>query len=615
MLNLILIVALIGLLALVLFGMFKKTDDIQEDDLVDNFTIDGITETTKDIFSNLLKTDIDSLGLDQNGTLKAEQNKAKLRSALKTCFLGDIGSKEYLKERIKDILQKKFNVNEENINQLVPFDSPKALSPTYKFFILLEVYKKEYKLKAFEQIVKKYNLLDDKYDSEGNAYYEISNKDIEYVYKKENPHLDFNMKLTIIAQLVYQNYKGNGNIDELRDMAIDGISAGVSGIPETMYSYGEDLAENKEDPNKPLTAYNSIWIMMSGKNIRMAFLGFGSQNELIRVCKNVYRHDNPGQLSAAKGCIANKMFDGSRVLTFRPKFAESWGFFIRKFGAAGRLPINVLINGFQNELAIQSLRWVVRGCQNLIITGVQGSGKTTMLGSLIQFVSRKLNIRVNEKMAELALRKAYPKRNIMSMEETPEISIQMGIDLSKKMDGDIGIMGEAAADSDCNKVVQNGRVGYRMVLATHHAKSAREMVLAFRDSISRTDGGDLQVLERDVAAVLHFNLDCTREPDGFRHITRLTEVIALDAEPYPEELDEATKQYYQRTTDRPLFITRDIFHWDYELRGFVFDNMISERAIKEITSNLQTNEMPLFNQFLNDLNKCIVDNKQYQKES
>ena len=48
--------------------------------------------------------------------------------------------------------------------------------------------------------------------------------------------LKFEDKLSVVVQRIYQHYKGYSSIDEIRDMNIDGISGGVSGLPESFLS-------------------------------------------------------------------------------------------------------------------------------------------------------------------------------------------------------------------------------------------------------------------------------------------------------------------------------------------------------------------------------------------
>ena len=49
------------------------------------------------------------------------------------------------------------------------------------------------------------------------------------------------------------------------------------------------------------------------------------------VCQNIYKYNNPGQLSDSNGYKINEMKDGSRVVVVRPTMSESWAFFVRKF--------------------------------------------------------------------------------------------------------------------------------------------------------------------------------------------------------------------------------------------------------------------------------------------
>ena len=104
-------------------------------------------------------------------------------------------------------------------------------------------------------------------------------------------------------------------------MNIDGVSGGVSGLPESFISqvaqtgttdYIEQVSEHKVP-----RACDSIWIFFQGKSIRLAFLSFGTEAELKRVCQNIYKYNNPGQLSDTNGYKVNEMKDGSRVVVVR----------------------------------------------------------------------------------------------------------------------------------------------------------------------------------------------------------------------------------------------------------------------------------------------------------
>ena len=138
---------------------------------------------------------------------------------------------------IFDLLSKEYGVNESNISRAIPFDVPSLLTAQDKFDILIYVYKNEFGYEALTKLIKKYNLAVLKYiEGETKPSYVITAQEIEDIYEKENIQLSFTDKLSIVVQRIYQYYKGYSSIDEVRDMNIDGVSGGVSGLPESFLS-------------------------------------------------------------------------------------------------------------------------------------------------------------------------------------------------------------------------------------------------------------------------------------------------------------------------------------------------------------------------------------------
>ena len=114
--------------------------------------------------------------------------------------------------------------------------------------------------------------------------------------------------------------------------------------------------------------------MYAGKSIRLAFLSFGSEAELKRVCQNIYKYNNPGQLSDTNGYKINEMKDGSRVVVVRPSMSETWAFFVRKFDVK-RAALEQIVHGPGKEEAIELLKYLVKGARIISLTGEQGCRK------------------------------------------------------------------------------------------------------------------------------------------------------------------------------------------------------------------------------------------------
>ena len=342
------------------------------------YTIEKMTEFVKKRLDEITKINLYDIGLSEEELKRRKAKKYELKRALKGCTYGDVNDKKYVKELIYDLLSKEYGVTEVNISQAIPFDIPSLLSSQDKFDILIYMYKKDFGYEALTQIIKKYNLATLKYIAgEAKPCYVITKEEINEIFEKEALVLNFQDKLNVLVQRIYQHYKGYSSIDEIRDMNIDGVSGGVSGLPESFLSqvaqtdgdYLNQIAEHKVP-----RACDSIWIFFQGKSIRLAFLSFGKESELKRVCQNIYKYNNPGQLSDTNGYKINEMKDGSRVVVVRPSFSETWAFFVRKFDVK-RATLEQLITAPGKENAIDLLKFLVKGARIVSLTGEQGCRK------------------------------------------------------------------------------------------------------------------------------------------------------------------------------------------------------------------------------------------------
>ena len=520
--NIILIIAVIGIAAfLVIRALQSKKyqsieNEIEQDE--QTYAIDKMIEFVKKRLDEITKINLYDIGLSEEELKRRKNKKYELKKALKGCTYGDINDKKYVKELIYDILVKEYGVNETNISKAIPFDIPSLLTTQDKFDIILYVYKQQFKYEALTQIIKKYDLAKLKYIAgEAKPSYVITSEEIDDIFEKEQIQLEFNDKLNIVCQRIYQKYKGYSSIDEIRDMNIDGISGGVSGLPESFISQvaqtdGDYLEQVLE--NKVTRACDSIWIFFQGKSIRLAFLSFGSDSELKRVCQNIYKYNNPGQLSDSNGYKINEMKDGSRVVVVRPSFSETWAFFVRKFDVK-RATLEQLITYGGKEKAIDLLKFLVKGARIIAITGEQGCGKTTMLMGMIENIYETMNIRVQETAFELHLRKIYPTRNILTFRETDTISGQEGLDVQKKTDGSVNIIGEVATDPVAAWMIQAAQVASKFTLFTHHAKTFPNLVTALRNSMLRIGQfTNEKTAEEQVVQVLNFDVHLTKDFRG-----------------------------------------------------------------------------------------------------
>lgn len=580
------------------------------------YTIEKMQEFVKRRLDEITKVNLYDIGLSEEELKRRKNKKYELKKALKGCTYGDVNDKKYVKELIFDLLSKEYGVNEGNISKAISFDVPSLLTAQDKFDILLYMYKKDFGYEALTEIIKKYNLAELKYvEGETKPAYVITSQEIEDIFEKENLQLNFTDKLSVVVQRIYQHYKGYSSIDEVRDMNIDGISGGVSGLPESFLSQVAQTSDadylTQVSEHKVPRACDSIWIFFQGKSIRLAFLSFGTEAELKRVCQNIYKYNNPGQLSDTNGYKINEMKDGSRVVVVRPSFSETWAFFVRKFDVK-RSTLEQWFKGEPGcEDSIELLKYLVKGARIISITGEQGCGKTTMLMGMIENIYETMNIRVQETAFELHLRKIYPTRNILTFRETDTISGQEGLDVQKKTDGSVNIIGEVATDPVASWMIQAAQVASKFTLFTHHAKTFPNLVTALRNSMLRTGVfKNEKTAEEQVVQVLNFDIHLKKDFRGKRYVERITECIPIEDKneytfdhrkektlegKFDKFFDNAT-HYFEKVTDRQLYTYRNIL--EYVDDEYIITNPITDENLRGMRENMDDSDLELFDQFV-----------------
>ena len=628
-LNIIISIAIVAIVVALIYKKLKNNQNakVVEDVVVDDktYTLEKMIDYIKRKMDEITKVNLYDLGLSEEELKRRKNKKYELKKALKGCTYGDVNDKKYVKQLIYDLLLNDYGVDETNISKAIPFDIASLLTPQDKFDIIIYMYKKEFGYEAMSKLIKKYKLAELKYTAgDAKPSYVILPEEISAIYAKENFMLSLEDKLMVVVQRIYQQYKGYSSIDEIRDMNIDGISGGISGLPESFLSQAAqtdaNVVNNVLDHKIP-RACDSIWIMFSGKSIRLAFLSFGSESELKRVCQNIYKYNNPGQLSDTNGYKINEMKDGSRVVVVRPTFSETWGFFIRKFDVQ-RASLEQLIKDEGKEEAIDLMRFIVKGARIIALTGEQGTGKTTMLMAMIENIYETLNIRVQETAFELHLRKIYPTRNILSFRETETVSGQEGLDVQKKTDGSVNIIGEVATDPVASWMIQAAQVASKFTLFTHHAKTFPDLVTALRNSMLRTGVFKNElVAEEQVVSVLNFNVHLVKDFRGNRYIQRVTECIpVIDKNDYNynsrnettlegkfDTFIENSTKYFAKETNKELYKYQNIM--EYQDGKFVLTNKITDKNIGEMIINMDEQDSAAFREFVKVHWNCVFNER------
>ena len=485
-----------------------------EHNIVRQYDYSKWQELVKEQFYRILTSNPKRWNVSKEEQIRWESGKVALRTMLKQCGYGDENARVFIQSYMKEFFQRCGDINEETIDRVIPFATPEKLELRIRFLILLLLREKVVGKEALAQLIETYQWNRSRYNGIGECY-EVTSQDLDQAFYQEYRALSYEEKLEVFVQRVYESYLGFGIMDRIATMKLDGISAGVS---------------NKE---------KSIWIFYRGITIHLSCLQFETEKEMIRICRNLYRYGNQGQLSQEKGYMTGNRQDGSRVVVMRPPFSESWAFFIRKFDLARQLNLEDITKRDRNNRLFILLKWLVRGCQVTGITGAQGSGKTTLLTALIEQIPESYTIRVQELTFELQLRERYPDRNILSVRETETVSGQEALDLLKKTDGTVTILGEVATDPVASWLIQISQTASLFTLFTHHAKTTTDLVESLRNSLLKEGGFQNEMVAlQQVVSSIRFDIHLTKTRTGERYIERISEIVTTTSEDQVYEIHD-----------------------------------------------------------------------------
>lgn len=184
--------------------------------------------------------------------------------------------------------------------------------------------------------------------------------------------------------------------------------------------------------------------------------------------------------------------------------------------------------------AAQFLQVLVRAGYNMFISGGTGSGKTTFLNALSEYIPREERIITIEDNAELNLQGL---ENLVSLEArkagqegTEEISIRDLIRTSLRMRPDRIIVGEVRGKEMIDLITANS-TGHDGSLSTGHGNNPRDMLARMEIMFCMGDMDlPLNAIRRQIAAGLDIMIHLGRLRDRTRRVLEILEIDGYDYE-------------------------------------------------------------------------------------
>ncbi len=242
--------------------------------------------------------------------------------------------------------------------------------------------------------------------------------------------------------------------------------------------------------------------------------------------------------------------DGSRVnVVVAPLALDGPVLTIRRFRPRGFGPDDLVANGTWAKPLRDLLARTVRARCNVLISGGTGSGKTTTLNALTEFIGDGERIVTVEDAAELRLRHAHVVRleaRPASLEGRGEVTVRRLVRNALRMRPDRIVVGEVRGGEalDMLSAMSSGHDGS---LSTVHAGSPEE-ALRRVETLALMAGLGLphEAIREQIAGALDLVVHQARMPDGSRRVVAVSEVVRVAAGP-------ATRELYTLRDGRPTW--------------------------------------------------------------
>jgi len=226
--------------------------------------------------------------------------------------------------------------------------------------------------------------------------------------------------------------------------------------------------------------------------------------------------------------------DGSRVnAIIRPASIHGPALTIRKFKDAVLGMDDLTREGSLSPAMAEFLQAAVLGRMNILVSGGTGSGKTTTLNVLSDFIPPDERILTIENAAELQLRQEHVvtlESRPPNIEGTGEITINDLVINALRMRPERIVVGECRG-KEALAMLQAMNTGHDGSMTTLHANTPRDAISRLETMVMMA-GYDLPVkaIREQVAAAIQLIVQLERMKDGTRKIVSVTEVQGMEGD-------------------------------------------------------------------------------------
>ncbi len=280
-----------------------------------------------------------------------------------------------------------------------------------------------------------------------------------------------------------------------------------------------------------INGYKDIFIEKKGKITKLD-KEFESERKLEDIIQRVVAKAGR-EVNLANPIVDTRLEDGSRVNVVLPPIALCGPTMtIRKF-SKNPMTIEKLIEykSIDEEIA-EKLKALVKSKYNVFISGGTGSGKTTFLNALSNFIPKSERVITIEDSAELQITGVD---NLVSLESrnanstgAGQITIRDLIKSSLRMRPERIVVGEVRG-GEALDMLQAMNTGHDGSLSTGHANSTIDMLSRLETMVLQgADGLPLEAIRQQIASAIDIIIHLSRMRDHSRKTVEISEIVGYE---------------------------------------------------------------------------------------
>lgn len=323
-----------------------------------------------------------------------------------------------------------------------------------------------------------------------------------------------------------------------------------------------------------------IFIEKSGRLMKLDEK-FESEEKLVDIIRKIVGLAGR-EVSKANPIVDTRLPDGSRVNVVMPPISLKGPIVtIRKFSKNPMTIEKLLEYGSITQEVADFLELLVRAKYNIFICGGTGSGKTTFLNAVTNYIPKDERIITIEDSAELQIAGI---ENLVSLETrnantagVGRITIQDLIKSALRMRPERIVVGEVRG-AEALDMLQAMNTGHDGSLSTGHANSNKDMLSRLETMVLQgAEGLPLPAVRQQIASALDIMIHLSRLRDKSRKTMEISEVLGYEngeirLNPLYEFIEDE-KSSLEKVSGS-LRRTENLFQNDYKLRLMGYKGMV-----------------------------------------